>query len=70
MDKLLAGGAVDPAVAWGREEILAAGFEAVDYLDLRLEETLGLAGTLDRPARLFVAAWLGKTRLIDNVKVA
>jgi pantoate--beta-alanine ligase len=49
--------------------ILAAGFSTVDYLELRAEDTLAPLSTVDGPARLLVAAWLGKTRLIDNIKV-
>ncbi len=47
-----------------------AGFK-VDYLELRDAKTLEpVKGKVTVPSRLFVAAFLGKTRLIDNVKVA
>ncbi len=71
----LAGGAVAaPVLARGRDDLLRAGFERVDYLDLRDGETLAaLEGApLDRTgpgARLFAAAWLGDIRLIDNISV-
>lgn len=57
------------AVAEGNATLEAAGFK-VDYLEVRDAETLKPvgAGTL-RPLRVLVAAWLGKTRLIDNVGV-
>lgn len=45
----------------------AAGFK-VDYIALRDAQTLGPARNLES-ARLLVAAWLGKTRLIDNIAV-
>ncbi len=54
----------------GRAALVQAGFASVDYLELRDGESLAL---LDHPAagaRLFVAARLGKTRLIDNWSVA
>lgn len=50
----------------GRAALVHAGFASVDYLELRDGDSLAL---LDQPAagaRLFVAARLGKTRLIDN----
>lgn len=50
-------------------EVLAAGFRDVEYLELRDEAGLALLARADRPARLLVAAWLGDTRLIDNVPV-
>ena len=53
----------------GAATILAAGFREVEYLELRADEDLQPLHSLDRPARLLVAAWLGDTRLIDNVKV-
>jgi pantoate--beta-alanine ligase len=56
-------------ISEARAAILAAGFAQVEYLELRAEETLEPLQALDRPARLLVAAWLGGTRLIDNVKV-
>ncbi|KAB2883016.1 MAG: pantoate--beta-alanine ligase, partial [Albidovulum sp.] len=49
--------------------VLAAGFAAVEYLDLRGAENLAPLATLDRPARLLAAAVLGQVRLIDNIAV-
>ncbi len=68
----LAGGArpAQPALETARAAILAAGFRAVDYVELRAEADLAALARADRPARLFAAAWLGEVRLIDNVKVA
>jgi len=69
---LRGGVAPDQALDDGRRAILAAGFRALDYLDLRDAQTL--EPVLDksasgRPLRLLVAAWLGRTRLIDNCAV-
>lgn len=58
------------AIASGRERLLAAGFREVEYLELRAEDDLEPLETAARPARLLVAAWLGDTRLIDNVPVS
>ena len=53
----------------GRAAITQAGFR-LDYLDARHAETLGAIANLDQgPARLLVAARIGKTRLIDNIGV-
>jgi pantoate--beta-alanine ligase len=54
------------AVAEGRRSLLAAGFDRIDYLEVADEETLQPATDPSRPARVFAAAWLGRTRLIDN----
>ena len=59
----------DAAIEAARQRIEIAGFGPIDYLDHRDAETLAPAGAADRPSRLLVAAWLGKTRLIDNVPV-
>jgi pantoate--beta-alanine ligase len=55
--------------AWGMAQLTRAGFASVDYLTVRDAETLQPVETLARPARVLAAAWLGKTRLIDNVPV-
>jgi len=41
--------------------------DRLDYLELVDAESLQPLDTVDRPARALVAAFLGKTRLIDNV---
>lgn len=65
-----AGGPVAEALAGLRGEILEAGFLSVDYADLRDAETLEDVARLEgRPARLLVAARIGKARLIDNMPV-
>ncbi len=52
-----------------RSDILASGFREVEYLELRSEEDLRLVESINSPMRLFVAACLGQTRLIDNMPV-
>jgi pantoate--beta-alanine ligase len=53
----------------GRKAITDASF-ALDYLEARNAETLApLTAPLGEPIRLLVAAHIGKTRLIDNLKV-
>jgi pantoate--beta-alanine ligase len=57
------------ATAEATRLLIAAGFQSVDYVEAR--ESLTLAPwRRDREGRLLAAAWLGKTRLIDNVDVA
>jgi pantoate--beta-alanine ligase len=65
------GSGADAAAVLARAEaaILAAGFDRVEYLELRAEEDLAPLDRVGRPARLLAAAWLGETRLIDNVPV-
>lgn len=53
-------------IAWGRAELQRHGFLRIDYLDVCDAETLQPLEWIDRPARVFGAAWLGRTRLIDN----
>jgi pantoate--beta-alanine ligase len=60
---------VAEALAKARETLARAGFAPIDYVELRDSETLGPAGFPARPARLLAAAYLGKTRLIDNLPV-
>ena len=68
-ERLAAGGTAAPVLAWGREELERAGIDKLDYLELRDAENLEELASTDRPARLFIAAWLGPVRLIDNVPV-
>jgi len=65
-----AGAVAAPLLAAGRAELLQAGFDPVQYLELCDAETLLPLARAERPARLLAAAYLGKTRLIDNVPVA
>ena len=48
-------------------ELKAAGFAPVDYVAVRDAETLEEARDPHRAHRVLAAAWLGQTRLIDNV---
>lgn len=55
--------------AWGREALLDAGFDSVDYLEIRDGKTLAVAEQFQQGLRVFGAARLGGTRLIDNLAV-
>jgi pantoate--beta-alanine ligase len=68
-DAIRGGGAIEPALSAGRAELEAAGFR-VDYLVLRNADTLAeIVDPEAEPRRMLAAAWLGKTRLIDNIAV-
>lgn len=49
--------------------LLEAGFDSVDYVAARESLTL-TSWRRDGDGRLLAAAWLGRTRLIDNVEVS
>jgi pantoate--beta-alanine ligase len=57
------------ALDWVADELIRLGFGPIDYLEMRDAETLSAMDILDRPARLFGAAFMGKTRLIDNLPI-
>ena len=66
--KLRAGAELEPTLADGRAAIAAAGF-AIDYFEARNAETLApITSIRHGPVRLLVAAKIGRTRLIDNMK--
>ncbi len=67
--RIEAGEAVAAVTGEGLAALRCAGFAAIDYLDVADAETLAPFDRLDRPGRILGAAWLGKTRLIDNIPV-
>lgn len=54
---------------WAQQTLLNAGFERVDYMTLRDALTLNPPSAATTSHRVLGAAWLGKTRLIDNMPV-
>ena len=59
----------EAAVGWGQEELATCGFDSIEYLEVLEAEMLGPIDFPNKPGRVFVAAHLGSTRLIDNVAV-
>jgi len=67
---LAAGQPVPDALAALRAALLAGGFVSIDYAELRDADSLvELPALGTSPARLLVAARIGKARLIDNIAV-
>jgi pantoate--beta-alanine ligase len=58
-----------PVLADGLIELRRAGFDPIDYLSLVDAETLAPLEHVTHAARLAVAAYLGRTRLIDNIAI-
>ena len=52
-----------------RSQLTAAGFDPIDYVAFCDAESLQPLDRADRPGRLLAAAFMGKTRLIDNLAV-
>lgn len=68
--KVRGGEAVAPAEAAAAKELGSAGFEKIDYVAVRDAQSLKPpAAGQTSGLRVLAAAWLGKTRLIDNIPV-
>ncbi len=67
IDEIAQGAAVQTALQGLRNELLESGFASVDYADWRDADSLVALSEQDENARLFVAARIGGTRLIDNM---
>lgn len=63
------GGNVPEALDKAKAALAAAGFDSIDYVELRDAVTLEPVSNAKQPARLLAAAKIGQTRLIDNIEV-
>ena len=69
-ERIGSGADIANSVANAKLKIKAAGFQKIDYVEVRDAETLGIVeDKSDRPLRILAAVLLGRTRLIDNVAV-
>lgn len=68
-DALAKGAAVAASVSAATAELLKAGFTKVDYIAVCDPASLEELEKVSGQARLLAAAWLGKTRLIDNIAI-
>jgi pantoate--beta-alanine ligase len=67
-DRIARGDDIEAVLSAARRGLIAAGFATVDYVELADAETLAPVRVLgSAPVRLFGAAWVGRTRLIDNL---
>jgi len=67
-DDIANGKPIDKVQYWGLGELTKAGFDKIDYLEIRDAKTLlPVAEKAGRPLLILVAAFLGRARLIDNV---
>jgi pantoate--beta-alanine ligase len=57
------------AIREAAETVRAAGFERVEYIELRDAATLMPSDDPGRPRRMLAAAWIDGVRLIDNIPV-
>lgn len=62
------GADVADALERAKADVLAAGFEAVDYMEFRAGDGLRPLTAAAPGARVFAAAWLEGVRLIDNIE--
>lgn len=67
-EKINAGASQQNATRAAARSLTTLGFR-VEYVTARNAETLAVPVERDEPLRILAAAWLGKTRLIDNIEV-
>ena len=68
-EEIRAGQSDRMAIREAAEKLRDAGFERVEYIELRDAETLMPSDDPRRPRRMLAAAWLDGVRLIDNIPV-
>jgi pantoate--beta-alanine ligase len=67
--RVRAGHDIAQAEAEGNAALVRSGFDKIDYFSVRDSKTLHPIRDFTAPSHILVAAWLGKTRLIDNLAV-
>ena len=68
--ELADGSDIEGALSMAKKRLKEAGFK-LDYLEVRNSQDLSpIDGAVSEPARVFAAAYLGETRLIDNVAIS
>jgi pantoate--beta-alanine ligase len=72
--RIAIGAPIQDALAEARSRIEKAGFEKLDYVSavdpMSLEDLTEASMTAGREGRVLAAAWMGATRLIDNMGVS
>lgn len=70
-NEINAGKNIENILKISAEKLLEIGFEKIDYLEIRDEESLELIhdATNTKNARIFIALFLNNIRLIDNLKL-
>ena len=67
--RVLHGGLIEQIIAEAKVDLLNSGFSEVDYLTVCRSDNFKELSVLTQPAYVLGAAWIGETRLIDNIKV-
>ncbi len=62
-----AGADIQSTLDDAKNQLVAGGFTKVDYIEIREGDNLEVTENLTNKSRIFAAAWIGKTRLIDNI---
>jgi pantoate--beta-alanine ligase len=60
------GGPAQDRIVAAKDRLRAAGFDKIDYLELCDADRIQPIAAAKTPCRVFVAAFVGRTRLIDN----
>lgn len=66
-DKIRSGEDIETAREWGLQHLQQAGFDDIDYLEIR--DAASLQPPSSGPLRILAAVKCGKARLIDNIAV-
>ena len=60
---------INTAICLAKDQLQKTGFDRIDYFDLREPDDFQLCDKPKATSRVFVALWLGSTRLIDNCAI-
>lgn len=61
---------IEKTLEKAKKHILDGGFSKIDYIELREENSLEPTIKTGNKTRIFAAAWIENTRLIDNMKIS
>ena len=67
--EIIAGSNIPDVLEAKKKQLIEKGFDKVDYLELMDSNLNTINNYQNQEARLFIAAFIGKTRLIDNLEL-